>query len=90
MRGFDFKPGDLIVWVHAYNNELVLNNEELWSTIERHYVPIGRNLVHMCISVNNETYSWLNVEGLFTARVDDTRLVIGGRWRPTVVPRKRR
>jgi len=68
---FSFAPGDLIEWVYMSNNELVAKNEELWSRIDNAYVPIGRNLVHMCISVDNDVYSWLNEKGLFRARSSD-------------------
>jgi len=70
-KSLNIKPGDLIEWVYKRNNELVIDDEMLWSTIEECYVPIGRELVHMCISVEGDVYSWLNEKGLFLARADD-------------------
>jgi len=71
----NIKPGDLIEWVYEYDNELVVENEEIWSMIEERWVPIGSSFVHMCISVENETISWLNEKGLFRVHVDDIFLV---------------
>jgi len=69
---FDINPGDLIVWRCTYYPEHdVYDDDTLYSTIENDWVPIGRNFVHMCISYDDKTYSWLNEKGLFRARVDD-------------------
>jgi len=89
-RKFDIKPGDLIEWVYAYDNELVVEDEELWSRIEKRYVPIGRNLVHLCISVENSVYSWLNEKGLFRAHMNDTQTFRYGYLPPGIVPRTRK
>jgi len=91
MRQFDFKPGDLIEWVYKNGGQLVYSNEEIWSSIEQRYVPIGLRHIHLCTNVDDETYSWLNEKGLFRAHVDD----VGGSWLyrgevETIVPRVRR
>jgi len=75
---FDIKSGDLIEWVDILNNELVVGDKFLWSSTEKRYAPICSKYVHMCISVDDETYSWLNEKGLFHAHVDDTRHCPGG------------
>jgi len=71
MSKFNIKPGDLIRWKYFYVTKYVRADETLWSTIEHRLVPIGSNLVHMCTFFNNMTISWLNEEGLFTARLID-------------------
>jgi len=89
MTKFNFKPGDLIEWVYVRGGRSVIENEQLYSTIEQDYVPIGSGLVHVCVERDNETYSWLNEDGLFRASVDDTvssKDSPGSRW---VVPRAR-
>jgi len=90
MTKLDFNPGDLIEWVYKCNNELAVENEILWSSIEKCYIPIGRELVHLCISVDDETYSWLNEEGLFCACVDDLRATSTPDRGMPVVPRIRK
>ena len=61
------KPGDLIEWIYTREKRLVIADETLWSRIENSYVPIGSNLVHICVAVDDEAYSWLNEKGLFHA-----------------------
>ena len=83
------KPGDMIEWVSKFSGELVHKRSRLWSTVEGRYVPIGSEMVHFLVSINNETFSWLNEKGLFHARVDDARRRLRPlRVRP-VVPRTR-
>jgi len=89
MTKFDFKPGDLIEWVYEYNNKLVNEYETLWSTITNKHVPIGRELIHMCISCDNKTYSWLNERGLFSAYVMDERMWVSDPFWKIVKPRVR-
>jgi len=89
MTKFDIKPGDLIEWVYKHNNELVIEHEILWSTIEKAWVPIGRNLVHLCTSVDGKTYSLLNEEGLFRAHVDDETRYPNDAYSGQIVPRVR-
>jgi len=90
VQKFDIKPGDLIEWTYKYNNKLVVENEILWSSIEKRYIPIGSKYVHMCIDLNDETYSWLNEKGLFRACVDDMPGHGYVDRRSAVVPRTRR
>jgi len=71
MQKLNIKPGDLIEWVYKNDHVLVHKDEILWSTIEEKYVPIGSSLIHMCVSCDDETYSWLNKRGLFSVRCDD-------------------
>jgi hypothetical protein len=82
------KPGDLIEWVYAINSQPVIENERLWSTSMQRYIPIG---VHpgVLISITDEFYTWLTLEGLFHARVDDTRRSPRRTSRPKIVPRVR-
>lgn len=84
------KPGDMIEWVHKASAKLVDKDETLWSTVEGRYVPIGSETVHFLVSIDDETFSWLNEKGLFHALVDDTAHVgsldIGAHL---VVPRTR-
>jgi len=80
------KPGDMIEWVYEHDGWRVADNEELWSRIEERWVPIGRELVHLCINYDDKTISWLNEKGLFRARVDDTVLLPSSRSSPVVVP----
>ena len=83
------KPGDMIEWVSKFSGELVHKRSRLWSTVEGRYVPIGSEMVHFLVSINNETFSWLNEKGLFHARVDDS--AFGGQIKggDGVVPRTR-
>jgi len=90
MAKLNIKPGDLIEWVYEYDSFLAVEGEELYSSIEKRYVPIGSNLVHMCIDIDDETYSWLNEKGLFHAHVDDNLLgttATAARYHWKVVPR---
>jgi hypothetical protein len=61
------EPGDLIEWVYGRNSQPVDENEELWSTPMKRYIPIG---VHpaVLISITDESYIWLSPKGLFHAR----------------------
>jgi len=72
MAKFNIKPGDLIEWVYKDNNQLVWENQTLYSSIEQRYVPIGSKYVHMCIFYDGETYLWLNEEGFFSAKTNDS------------------
>jgi hypothetical protein len=83
------KPGDMIEWTYKTSGVLVHKDETFWSSAERRYVPIGGEMVHLLVSVNDETYSWINEKGLFHARVDDS---VEGHAIPAhrrVVPRAR-
>ena len=65
-------PGDLIEWTYKRNGRRVINREQLWSTLMKRWVPIGSSLVHTLVSIDGEQITWMNEEGLFRARVDDT------------------
>jgi hypothetical protein len=80
------KPGDFIEWTYKYGNkDLVSDNEELWSTLERRWVPIG--LTSLLVWVTDEEYAWLTPKGLFHARRDDTQVIARLDSRFPVVPR---
>ena len=76
------KPGDLIEWAYKSDGKVVHPHEELWSSIEKRYVPIGG--LHLFVSNVDGTLTWLplgeNCKGLLHAREADT---VG-------VPRRRR
>jgi len=90
MAKLNIKPGDVIEWIYTCDNELVVKDETLYSSIERNYVPIGSNLFHVCISIDDETYSWLNKNGLFRTRTDETTGGFGRAASTRVVPRVRK
>ena len=65
-------PGNIIEWVYKQTDELIAEDEMLWSSLMKRYVPIGSCHVHALISIDDERITWMNEEGLFYARVDDT------------------
>jgi len=71
MTKLNVRSGDLIEWVYERDDELVAKHEKLWSTIEYKWVPIGREFIHLCVSYDGETISWLNEKGLFFANIID-------------------
>jgi len=83
------KPGDMIEWTYKTSGALVHKDEILWSNADGHYVPIGGEMVHLLVSIDDETYSWLNEKGLFHARVDDSESAWPTRSARMVVPRAR-
>ena len=83
------RPGDLIEWVYKQDGNIVLEREILWSSLMKRYVPIGSGHVHALISIDSEQITWMNEEGLFRARVNDTLWTNLRCGRPTVVPRAR-
>lgn len=83
------KPGDMIEWVYKYSGQPVHKGEQLLSSIENCRVPCGGGMVHLLVSIDEKTYSWLNENGLFHARVDDTSTVPGSTEMRAVVPRTR-
>ena len=86
-------PGDFIEWTYKSNGEVVVPNEELWSSMMRQRVPIGctNNLL---ISIYDDCdarkcITWLNDKRLVHARVNDSNCAaLGEMWR-AVVPRAR-
>jgi hypothetical protein len=82
---FDIVPGDMIEWVYNSNKRRVDVNEQLYSTVMKQWVSIGRPA--LLIHIDEHTYSWLSPTGLFHARVDDTQPVgWGGTLLHPVVP----
>jgi hypothetical protein len=64
------KPGDFIEWTYKHNNSrLVSQDETLWSTPERRWVPIG--LTSLLVWITDKEYAWLTPDGLFHAHRDD-------------------
>lgn len=64
--------GDIIEWVYKSSNKVVDEDEELWSTLIKKWVPTGSSLTHILISIDNERICWLNEKGYFHVHVDDT------------------
>jgi len=67
------KPGDLIEWFYTSNDKAVKPREELWSSIDKHYVTIGGT--HLLISRADEVLTFLTMgsdKGLLRAREDDS------------------
>ena len=81
------RPGDMIEWTYEVSGELVHKGETLWSNAEGCYAPIGSEIVHLLVSVDDATYSWLNEKGLFHAYVDDVCVGHSATMRWRVVPR---
>jgi hypothetical protein len=71
----NIKPGDLIEWAYHRDDKPVIvhtdADEHVWSSVMKGWVPIGSSLIHLCISCDDKTITWLNEKGLFRARVDD-------------------
>ena len=65
------RPGDMIEWTYEVSGELVREGEALWSNTEGCYAPIGSEMVHLLVSIDDDTCFWLNEKGLFNAYVDD-------------------
>ena len=82
------KPGDMIEWIYTPINKSVKCEEHLFSSMMSRWVPIYK--ASLLISITDETYTWLNDKGYFTARMDD---VLGASvpapgYQVKVVPRK--
>jgi hypothetical protein len=69
------KPGDLIEWYYKYNNDVVFENEMLWSSTMKRLVPIG--IISILLHQDDKTYSWKNSKGCFHARVSNLRAQFG-------------
>ena len=76
------KPGDVIEWVYVNTCRVVDTHETLFSTIERRYTSIGSGMVHILISHDDESLTWLNSDGLFSALISDNLRP------PMIIPRK--
>lgn len=64
------RPGDFIEWTYKNTDNLVTQDDALWSTLENRWVPIG--LQSLLIWITDAEYGWLTPDGLFHARRDDT------------------
>ena len=83
------KPGDIVEWVYEVTNDPVVEDETLWSCVSESWCQIGSGFVHTCIACDGLAITWLNSNGLFHARVDDTvGTTFGGEY-AQVVPRAR-
>lgn len=76
MKKTDVKmvPGGIIEWAYKSSNKVVNEDEELWSTLMKQWVPIGSKLIHILVSIDGKKITWLNEKGCFHARVNDTGL----------------
>jgi hypothetical protein len=83
---FSIEPGDLIEWVVEATDRPVSVDERLWSTSLHRYVPIGSNLIHLLITIDNEHVFWFNSKGLFHAYVDDVFGARGAGTLSSVIP----
>ena len=81
------KPGDRIKWTYEQDGSVVTENETLWSMPMKRWVPIGSALIHTLVSIDDEQISWMNKEGCFHARVDDTDPLRVWLWKGKVLPR---
>jgi len=73
------KPGDLIEWVYTSDNNVVVTNEEIWSSVMKEYVLIGG--AHLLVSHRDGILSWLPL-GVRHARLlyaSDFLATCGGR-----------
>lgn len=77
----------MIEWTYKVSKTLVGKNEQLWSAVEERYVPVGSGMIHLLVSINDETYSWLNKRGLFHARVGDSERRTGAFADDQIFPR---
>jgi hypothetical protein len=80
------KPGDLIEWAYRRDGKPVSEDEELWSSVEQRWVPIGPDLTHLCVSRDGKTITWLNEKGLFRVHKDDITTYKSFPTRVEVVP----
>ena len=79
------KPGDMIEWTYNNDGATVLEEEMLWSSIEKRYVPINSNMVHVLVKIGKTTFSWMNAQGVFRARLKDTQACCTWKTTPRVV-----
>ena len=79
------KRGDVFVWVSRFTGVRVPREEELWSSVDRIYVPAGE--VNVVLEVRGDSVTWWSPQGTFTTwKRDNVGLGINGtsRW---LVPR---
>jgi hypothetical protein len=82
------KPGDLIEWTFT-DGKPVREDEMIWSTVEKKHVPIGSDLIHLCVSREGEIITWLNERGMFRAHVGDNLVWTDGWAVLLAIPRPR-
>jgi hypothetical protein len=63
------KPGDLIEWYYNSPKKLVIQTEQLWSSLMQQWIPIG--IISTLLYQDKETYGWTNSKGCFCARMND-------------------
>ena len=82
------RPGDAIEWyyTHPHNrapvrkDDRVRNTDQLASLDDdgnNRWLPIGGNMFHLLVSIDDEWISWLNEEGYFRARRQDSHSAWG-------------
>ena len=80
------KPGDMIEWVYAHNNAIVVHNEQCYSTTMKQWIPIDGSM--LLISIIGSEILFLRKERLFRASADEG-VTIGIYYLATgVVPRE--
>ena len=79
------KPGDMIEWVYAHNNVIVVHNEQCYSTTMKQWIPIDGSM--LLISIIGSEILFLRKEGLFRARVNEEAARRPPWISPKVVPR---
>ena len=65
------KPGDLIEWAYVHSGKTVLEEEIMWSSVDKCHVPVGSDMAHMVISYNDEVLTWVNKRGVFQSYVGE-------------------
>lgn len=65
------RPGDAIEWVCHNRRVPVLTGEEMFSSRENAWTKIGGELFHVVVAVGDESLTWVNKRGVFTAKYDD-------------------
>ena len=81
------KPGDMIEWVYAHNNDIVVHNEQCYSQTMKQWIPIDGSM--LLISVIGSEIFFLRKEGLFRASADEAYIGASPTGCSRVVPRER-
>ena len=82
------RPGDAIEWV-CHNREVpVLADEEMFSSMENWWTKIGSELFHVVVAVGDDSLTWVNRRGVFTAKYDD--FFLRNTWREGITVDVRR
>lgn len=65
--------GNLIKWMYVRRHVVEpVDDDYMYSTTMKEFVPIGTNHVHLIIRNDGETYTWMNSFGIFHAHVNDS------------------